>query len=69
MDELARRGWVTVDEQGIALTAEGRVIREEAERTTDAYFYGPWSVLNVAETADLRALLTGLRDGLLAARR
>lgn len=68
VDELVRRGWVSVSADGLALTAEGRAVREEAERMTDAYFYRPWSVLSEAETADLRALLTGLRDGLLAAR-
>ncbi len=69
VDELARRNWVTGGADSLALTAEGRAVREEAERTTDAYFYRPWSVLSEAEVAELRALLIGLRDGLLAARR
>ncbi len=68
VDELVHRGWVSAGEEGLDLTAEGRTVREEAERATDAYFYGPWSVLSEAELAELQTLLTGLRDGLLPRR-
>jgi DNA-binding MarR family transcriptional regulator len=62
--ELAARGWLAQDGNAYVLTAEGRALRDEAEATTDRYFYSPWACLNEAETAELRELLTQARDGL-----
>ena len=63
-------GWV---ESGNApdvfqLTEQGRLIREQAEQLTDAYFYAPWSVLMPDEVDELYELLTRLRVGLHAYR-
>jgi hypothetical protein len=39
-------------------------VREDAERTTDAYFFAPWACLDAREVAELHASLTDLRVGL-----
>jgi DNA-binding PadR family transcriptional regulator len=64
--ELAARSWVE-DSGGVYhITEKGRVLRQQAEATTERYFYAPWSVLNEPEQRDLRDLLTRLRDALRA---
>ncbi len=59
-------GWVEPGNRPDAfqLAEQGRQIREQAEQLTDAYFYGPWSVLMPNELDELYRLLTQLRDGL-----
>jgi hypothetical protein len=72
LEDLAVRGWIAAEgdggspcgEKGCRLTDAGRAVREAAEQTTDAYFFAPWACLGEGELGELRALLTGLRDGL-----
>ena len=60
LDDLVARGWVAADNDKFVLTATGKELREAAEVQTDRYFYLPWHVLNLAQTDELRMLLTGL---------
>lgn len=62
--DLLARGWVATEGDGYRLTAGGRTVREDAERTTDAYFFAPWACLDAREVAELHASLTDLRVGL-----
>jgi hypothetical protein len=64
LDALAARGWIIAEGDGYRLTAAGRAAREEAEQTTDTYFFAPWACLDEGEQGELRTLLAGLRDGL-----
>lgn len=61
-------GWAEPAERpaqrAFRLTEQGRLLREQAEQLTNAYFYIPWSVLTQAETNELYDLLTRLRDAL-----
>jgi hypothetical protein len=67
LQELVERGWVAEGEAGYSLTDRGRALRQEAETTTDCYFYEPWRRLSEGETAEVRELLTRLRDGISSA--
>jgi len=51
------------------LTQIGRELREQAEQSTNVYFYRPWSVLNQEELDELYDLLTKLRNQLDAYRK
>ncbi len=64
LSDLVIRGWLAKDGDCYAITDAGRSLRQEAEDTTDRYFYGPWSCLNEQEADELRKLLAGVRDGL-----
>ncbi len=64
LEDLSARGWIAADGDGYRLTDAGRAEREHAERTTDAYFFAPWSCLDAGELRELGELLIGLRDGL-----
>jgi hypothetical protein len=64
VQELMARGWVAGDGMHYHLTERGRILRDEAEATTDKYFYAPWNCLSDDEVGQLRHLLTGMRDGL-----
>jgi hypothetical protein len=62
--ELVARAWIVPDGGGYLLAAAGRAVRDQAEQTTDRYFFAPWACLALAERSDLARLLAGLRDGL-----
>lgn len=64
LDDLVGRGWVKADGDNFVLTAAGKEIREAAEVQTDRYFYLPWTALSLAETEELRTLMTGLNEQL-----
>ena len=72
LEALTARGWIAAEgaggpangDKGYRLTDAGRAVREDAERTTDTYFFAPWACLEAGELGELRALLVGLRDGL-----
>ena len=64
LEELAERSWIKKVGDAYQLTENGRKIREDAEETTDRYYFSGWSALNVDETAELDKLLTKLRDRL-----
>jgi DNA-binding MarR family transcriptional regulator len=66
LDDLVARGWVEADGDKFILTDAGKEIREAAEVQTDRYFYLPWHALNLAETDEMRTLLTGLEAKLTA---
>jgi hypothetical protein len=66
-------GWVErAERQAMSvfrLTEQGRLLREQAEQLTDAYFYAPWAVLTQAEISELHGLLIMLRSALNAYRK
>ena len=47
-------------------TQKGRELREQVERLTNEYFYGPWSVMQDDQLDELYDLLTSLREQLHA---
>lgn len=66
LDDLIVRGWVAADDGKFVLTTAGQEIREAAEVQTDRYFFLPWHALTLAETDELRTLLTGLLEEMTA---
>jgi DNA-binding PadR family transcriptional regulator len=64
VQELIARRWVAGHEDGYRVTEAGQALRQQAEETTDRYFYAPWGCLDEGELGELRELLAGLRDGL-----
>lgn len=64
LEELTKRGWVVEEMKEHQVTTLGKEIRQEAEETTDQYFYAPWSCLTQEEMEELRSLLVDLRGGL-----
>jgi len=60
--ELVERGWIAQHGETYRVTERGAALRQQAEETTDRYFYAPWNSLSEAETDELRGLLTRLRD-------
>lgn len=61
---LEERGWAEKENGTYRLTETGRQVREEAEATTDRYFYSGQTALSEEESARLNELLVELRDGL-----
>ena len=61
---VAEREWIVEESGTVRLTAQGQNSRQEAEETTDRYYYAPWAVLSEAETGELRTLLNRLSAGL-----
>lgn len=59
---LAARGWAEPTDLGAGYrpTAAGLAAWAEAERRTDAAFYGPWACLDESEIAELHSLLRAL---------
>lgn len=53
VEELNSKGWI----DGLALSREGKNIREKAERLTDQYFFSPWENLSSGEFAQLSQIL------------
>jgi hypothetical protein len=67
LEILAYRGWLEQAAAGIyRMTAEGRTVREQVERSTDGYFYTPWSCLTKAQIEELHTLLLQFTDQLRA---
>jgi hypothetical protein len=66
LDELVMRGWI-IGDSTYTMTPQGRKIRDEAERLTDAYFYAPWkAALSESEAQEVQKLLTEMQDRLNA---
>ena len=61
---LADRGWVEETAEGYRVTEKGQALRQQAEETTDRYFFAPWACLSTSEAVQLHDLLTRLRNGL-----
>ena len=61
---LAEKGWLEKQDEQYRLTEAGRQVREEAEATTDAFFFGAWSALNHQEARSLYDLLLKLAANL-----
>ena len=68
MAGLVERGWLTEDDGKFSITDDGKEVRENTENLTNRYFYGPWDVLNSAETEELRTLVNEFHDQLVAMR-
>ena len=61
---LANQGWVREEAGTFHVTEAGKKIRDEAEASTDKYFFAPWSCLNESELEELASLASQLHDGL-----
>jgi hypothetical protein len=66
MDEFIAVGWITADGDTYAITEAGKAMREGVEALTDKTYFAPWTALSEAEIDELGALLTTLRDALVA---
>jgi len=55
--DLLERGLVDVSESALAVTPEGRALREEIEAATEHYYMFPWTVLSPVDVQELRDLL------------
>jgi len=64
LQALSAQGWVVEQDGAYRITEQGRRLRDEAEATTDRYFFAPWSILTPTELGDLGGLLTQARDAL-----
>lgn len=64
LEDLSRRGWVSMGEEGFTTTTGGRAAREEVERLTNSYFYAAWSELTVIEVLGIEDDINALRDSL-----
>lgn len=64
LNELVELGWIVAKDNIYAITENGRKVREEAEATTDRYYFIGWTALNDEETNELDTLLAELRDSL-----
>ncbi len=62
--ELAGRGWVRAGTDGHAITSDGRAVREQVEKATDAAFYAPWSELPAVEILEIRDDIQTLHEWL-----
>jgi len=62
--ELLEMGWIEKDEAGYQPTENGRKLRSQVEKTTDRYFFSPWSCLEANEKNYLLNLLVRLKIGL-----
>jgi DNA-binding MarR family transcriptional regulator len=62
--ELVKLGWIEPAAEGYQITEKGRALRQEAEDTTNHYFFAPWDSLNSEEQAQLYDLLNRLKDKL-----
>lgn len=62
--QLRKMELIAGADHSLRLTAHGRTIRDQIEKTTDEYFFKPWSELNKEQNTELADLLLGLRDRL-----
>ncbi len=53
LDELEKRGWITLTFDGYEITDSGKSVHDDVEQKTDAYFFAPWSCLNDTEQKQL----------------
>jgi hypothetical protein len=64
LQALIARGWVGEHDGAFRITEQGRRLRDEAEATTDRYFFAPWVILTPSELGALAELLAQARDAL-----
>jgi DNA-binding MarR family transcriptional regulator len=61
---LQERGLVETSQEMLAVTAEGRTLREELEAATDRYYIFAWTALSPVDVQELRNLLQRLTQAL-----
>jgi Helix-turn-helix family len=60
--DLTERGWIACSSgDEYQMTDAGRGVREDAERQTDAYFYGSWDCLSADERSELQQRLVTVK--------
>jgi len=62
LENLVKRGWIEVGNDGYVVTEKGKKIRDDAEDATNQYYFGPWKVLSDDELNRLGELLTALKE-------
>jgi DNA-binding MarR family transcriptional regulator len=61
---LQERGLLEASQETLAVTDEGRALREEIEATTDRYYMFAWTALSPVDVQELRNLLQRLTQAL-----
>lgn len=61
---LQERGLVDASQSTLAVTPEGRALRQEIEATTERYYMLPWTVVSPVDVQELRNLLQRLVQAL-----
>jgi hypothetical protein len=61
---LQERGLVEATQETLAVSAEGRALREEIEAATDRYYMFAWTALSPVDVQELRTLLQRLTEAL-----
>jgi hypothetical protein len=62
LEELVSRGWIAEAEGKYVATQEGKVLRQQAEESTDRYFDAAWRVVSEAEMEEVQGLLEKLAE-------
>lgn len=62
--QLRKMELIAGADHSLRLTAHGRAIRDQIEKTTEDFFFRSWSVLNEDQKTELADLLLKLRDRL-----
>ena len=62
--QLRKMEMIAGADHSLRLTAHGRTVRDQIEKTTTEYFFRPWSALTKDQKPDLADLLLRLQDGL-----
>lgn len=61
LGDLEALGWVESGDDGYAVTAAGKKVREDGEAATNSNYFLPWSVLFNADLTEMEKLLTELK--------
>jgi hypothetical protein len=61
---LRERGYISGDDDAVAITPSGKYFRERVEADTDRFYFAPWSCLSIVEKDEMGRLLELMRDGL-----
>jgi DNA-binding MarR family transcriptional regulator len=61
LEDLVKRGWIEIGNDGHVVTAKGKKIRDDAEDGTNKNYFGAWKVLSDDELEKLGELLTALK--------
>lgn len=64
LEKLVKHGWAEKDEEGYALTEEGKSVRQAVENKTDENYKEAFKVLSDQELAELTAMLASIAESL-----
>ncbi|MBI5957167.1 MAG: hypothetical protein HY866_00430 [Chloroflexi bacterium] len=64
LNELVDKRWLTVSDEGYALTETGTALRQQIEDLSNQYYFEAWKTFDKTELNDLGNLLTRLQDSI-----